>query len=70
MMNREPESVEYQLSRLDEWGTVESYPHMAASWAVAFDAPFAWTKQEAGDFADSVVHAAKGGCCERGAAHR
>ena len=50
MMNRYPESVEYQLSRLDEWGTVTSYPHMAASWAVAFDAPFAWTKQEAGDF--------------------
>ena len=50
MMNRNPESVEYQLSRLDEWGTVTSYPHMAASWAVAFDAPFAWTKQEAGDF--------------------
>ena len=60
MMNREPESVDYQLSRLDEWGTVESYPHMAASWAVAFDAPFAWTKQEAGDFGGTrngtVIH--------------
>ena len=60
MMNRYPESVDYQLSRLDEWGTITSYPHMAASWAVAFDAPFAWTKQEAGDFGGTrngtVVH--------------
>ncbi|WP_231871203.1 arylsulfatase [Halioglobus sp. HI00S01] len=60
MMNRYPETVEYQLSRLDEWGTITSYPHMAASWAVAFDAPFAWTKQEAGDFGGTrngtVIH--------------
>ena len=60
MMNRFPESIEYQLSRLDEWGTINSYPHMAASWAVAFDAPFAWTKQEAGDFGGTrngtVIH--------------
>ena len=64
MMNGYPESVEYQLSRLDEWGTVTSYPHMAASWAVAFDAPFAWTKQEAGDFGGTrngaVFHWPKG----------
>ena len=41
-----------------------SYPHMAAGWAVAGDAPFAWTKQVASDFGGTrngmVVHWPKG----------
>jgi arylsulfatase len=44
------ESVEELLPRLDEWGGPHTFPHMAAGWAVAFDAPFAWTKQIASDF--------------------
>jgi arylsulfatase len=38
------------LKHLDRWGSPETYPHMAAGWAVAFDAPFGWTKQVASDF--------------------
>ena len=44
------ESVEELLPRLDEWGGPYTFPHMAAGWAVAFDTPFAWTKQIASDF--------------------
>jgi arylsulfatase len=29
----------------DIWGSDETYPHMAAPWAWAFDTPFPWTKQ-------------------------
>jgi arylsulfatase len=38
------------LKMLDKWGGPETYPHMAAGWAVAFDAPFGWMKQVASDF--------------------
>ncbi|HEX5024310.1 MAG TPA: sulfatase/phosphatase domain-containing protein, partial [Agriterribacter sp.] len=34
----------------NEWGGPSTYPHMAAGWAVATDAPFSWTKQVASDF--------------------
>ncbi len=44
------EKVEDMLEHLNEWGGPETYPHMAAGWAVAFDAPFAWTKQVPSDF--------------------
>ncbi len=44
------EKVEDLLPLMDKWGTEETFPHMAAGWAVAFDAPFTWTKQVASDF--------------------
>jgi arylsulfatase len=48
--NLVPEQVPDMLGKLDEWGSPETYPHMAAGWAVALDAPFGWTKQIASDF--------------------
>ncbi len=58
------ESVPDMLKRLDQWGGPETYPHMAAGWAVAFDAPFGWMKQVASDFGGTrnglVVHWPKG----------
>ena len=54
------ETVEEILKHYDELGGPMSYPHMAAGWAVAGDAPFAWTKQVASDFGGTrngmVVH--------------
>jgi arylsulfatase len=44
------ESVPDMLKLLDKWGGPETYPHMAAGWAVAFDSPFGWMKQVASDF--------------------
>ncbi|MGR8935758.1 MAG: arylsulfatase [Gammaproteobacteria bacterium] len=55
-----PTTVAEQLPFLDKWGGPESYPHFAAGWAVAGNAPFAWTKQVAGDYGGTkngmVVH--------------
>jgi arylsulfatase A-like enzyme len=42
--------VEFMLKYYDKWGGPETYPHMAAGWAVALDSPFAWTKQVASDY--------------------
>jgi hypothetical protein len=47
--NKVPETVESMLQHLDQWGGPDTYPHMAAGWAVMFDTPFAWTKQIASD---------------------
>ena len=44
------ETVPDMLKVIDKWGSPETYPHMAAGWAVAFDSPFTWTKQVASDF--------------------
>ena len=44
------EKVEDLVPLIDEWGGPTTFPHMAAGWAVAFDAPFMWTKQVASDF--------------------
>ena len=44
------ETVDSMLKRADDWGGPNSFPHMSCSWAVATDAPFAWTKQMAADF--------------------
>jgi arylsulfatase len=38
------------LKLLDKWGGPETYPHMAAGWAVALNAPFGWMKQVPSDF--------------------
>ncbi len=48
--NGVPEKVEDMLKVMDKWGGPETYPHMAAGWAVAFDSPFGWMKQVASDF--------------------
>ncbi|KAB2836319.1 MAG: sulfatase-like hydrolase/transferase, partial [Candidatus Brocadia sp.] len=44
------EKVPDLVKLIDKWGSPETYPHMAAGWAVALDTPFAWTKQVASDF--------------------
>ncbi len=44
------EKVEDLIPLIDKWGGPETFPHMSAGWAVAFDAPFTWTKQVASDF--------------------
>ncbi|MEA3412151.1 MAG: arylsulfatase [Pseudomonadota bacterium] len=58
--NNVTEKVEDLLPLIDEWGGPETFPHMAAGWAVAFDAPFTWTKQVASDFGGTrngmIVH--------------
>ena len=43
------EKVEDMLKVMDKWGGPETYPHMAAGWAVAMDTPYQWTKQMASD---------------------
>jgi arylsulfatase A-like enzyme len=44
------EKVEDLIPLIDKWGGPQTFPHMAAAWAVAFDTPFTWTKQVASDF--------------------
>jgi len=62
--NNVQEHVPDLLKVLDKWGSPETYPHMAAGWAVAFDAPFSWTKQVASDFGGTrngmVIHWPRG----------
>jgi arylsulfatase len=54
------EKVEDMLKVKDKWGGPETYPHMAAGWSVALNAPFGWMKQVASDFGGTrngmVVH--------------
>ncbi len=54
------EKVEDLIPLVDKWGGPETFPHMAAAWAVAFDTPFSWTKQVASDFGGTrngmVIH--------------
>ncbi len=58
--NNVTEKVEDLLPLMDKWGGPETFPHMAAGWAVAFDSPFSWTKQVASDFGGTrngmVIH--------------
>ena len=58
--NNVTEKVEDLVPLIDKWGGPETFPHMAAGWAVAFDAPFTWTKQVASDFGGTrngmIVH--------------
>ena len=49
------ETVEDMLKKYDKWGGPETYPHMAAGWAVMFDTPFQWTKQIPSDFGGTKV---------------
>ena len=58
------EKVEDLIPLVDKWGGPDTFPHMSAGWAVAFDAPFSWTKQVASDFGGTrngvVIHWPKG----------
>jgi len=58
------EKVPDLLKVMDKWGGPETYPHMAAGWAVGLNAPFGWMKQVASDFGGTrngmVVHWPKG----------
>ena len=49
------EKVSDMLQVMDKWGGPETYPHMAAGWAVAFDTPYQWTKQVASDHGGTKV---------------
>ncbi len=49
------EKVADMLKKIDKWGGPETYPHMAAGWAVAFDTPYQWTKQVASDHGGTKV---------------
>jgi arylsulfatase A-like enzyme len=39
------ETPEFMLSKMDEFGSPESYNHYSVGWAWAMDAPYQWTKQ-------------------------
>ena len=62
--NAVEEKVEDLIPLMDDWGLENTFPHMAAGWAVAFDAPFKWTKQVASDFGGTrngmIIHYPKG----------
>ncbi len=62
--NGVPESVADILKNYDKLGGPETYPHMAAGWAVAGDTPFSWTKQVASNYGGTrngmIVHWPKG----------
>jgi len=62
--NGQLETVEDILKHYDELGSPSTYPHFAAGWAVAGDAPFAWTKQVPSDYGGTrngmVIHWPKG----------
>jgi arylsulfatase A-like enzyme len=40
-------SIDVNMKFYDVWGTEETYNHMSAGWAWAFDTPFDWFKQNA-----------------------
>lgn len=44
------EKIPVMLKNIDKWGGPDTYPHMSAGWAIAFDTPFTWTKQIASSF--------------------
>ncbi|MEO8324756.1 MAG: arylsulfatase [Nitrospirota bacterium] len=44
------ETVADMLKNIDRWGGPETFPHMAAGWAVAGNTPFMWTKQVASNY--------------------
>ncbi|HEY0466269.1 MAG TPA: arylsulfatase, partial [Polyangiaceae bacterium] len=44
------ETVPDMVKTMDKWGGPETFPHMAAGWAIASSTPFKWTKQVASNF--------------------
>jgi arylsulfatase A-like enzyme len=63
-LNGLTENFDDVYKNMDKWGDPSTYPHYSAGWAVAGDAPFAYTKQVASDFGGTrngvVVHWPKG----------
>lgn len=49
-LNGMQENFDDVYKHIDDWGNPFTYPHFAVPWAVATDAPFAYTKQMASDF--------------------
>jgi arylsulfatase A-like enzyme len=41
------ETVDFMVSRIDDFGTPSAYNHYAVGWAHAMDTPYQWTKQVA-----------------------
>ena len=41
------ETPEFMLSKMDDFGSPDSYNHFAVGWAWAMDTPYQWTKQVA-----------------------
>jgi arylsulfatase A-like enzyme len=41
------ETVDFMVSRIDDFGTPKAYNHYAVGWAHAMDTPYQWTKQVA-----------------------
>jgi arylsulfatase A-like enzyme len=58
------ETPEFMISKMDEFGSPESYNHYAVGWAWAMDTPYQWTKQVASHWGGTrngtVVHWPKG----------
>ncbi len=54
------ETPEFMLSKMDEFGSPESYNHYSVGWAWAMDTPYQWTKQVAshwgGTRTGTIVH--------------
>jgi arylsulfatase len=54
------ETVEFMVSKIDEFGGPDSYNHYAVGWAHALDTPYQWTKQVAshwgGTRTGTIVH--------------
>ncbi len=59
-LNGVAETPDEQEAKLDEWGGPTTYPMYHMGWAIAFNSPFALSKQVAGDFGGTrngtVIH--------------
>ncbi|WP_186469255.1 arylsulfatase [Synechococcus sp. A18-25c] len=59
-LNGVEETPDEQEAKLDEWGGPTTYPMYHLGWAIAFNSPFALSKQVAGDFGGTrngtVIH--------------
>ena len=58
------ETMEFLLSKIDDFGTPDAYNHYAVGWAHALCAPYQWTKQVASHWGGTrngtIVHWPKG----------
>jgi arylsulfatase A-like enzyme len=58
------ETPEFMLSKMDDFGSPESYNHYSVGWAWAMDTPYQWTKQIASHWGGTrngtIVHWPKG----------
>jgi arylsulfatase A-like enzyme len=58
------ETAEFMVSKMDEFGSPESYNHYSVGWAWAMNTPFQWTKQVASHWGGTrngtIVHWPRG----------